>query len=1087
MHRIWLWLIVLWMASSCREVPSALDAGSSADARSEDAAAADGRPANGEPDAGLVDAGVVFDGAPADVWQPDGTPPDAALSDMETADAVQPDVTAPDALPPDAAPPPDATMPDAAPPDAVPPPDPAGCVAEGCADLRCADVPACRSTVCRMPGGCAERGCWTHPVCCADEDLGDAVGLDLVAPTTGRLDGPGRQDGGLDRWAGSCVGVNSQEMTVAWTAPAAGTYVFDVNGPFGDGRMRPRPSIYALGGCAGPELACAQAPDARYLRNPGRLQLALDAGESVLLVLDDVGGWALQPPLAPYAVLSILPLETPLPCVDDCADGCGPACACVEYPIGFAMGLDRARLRLRGASSRAGSCGGAGAEDTLLWTAPADGRYTFAARAVDIEGEAPLDPVLYLMPACDRPEIACAAAVDGRATVSVDMAAGDGVVVVVDSAEPDREGTVALSITGAEEICRGGYDEDGDGAVDCDDPDCAGSPGCACDPIDVGSALGRWFSGPVVAGPHRYTASCGAADSPDVTFAWTAPADGRYTIEDGWHSRTALVDGCGGDELACNGRDRGVAFDAAAGETVIIITDGLGAPNWPDSGRHRFVVHSATELHCADGLDDDGDRARDCDDVDCADDPACAPRCLADGCIDAACADDPLCLAARCRSEGGCADPACAVHPVCCAGLDIGSATGVDVAAGVNAERDPRWGYCGGNFAGQRTIAWTPPANGNWVITTESGDPLDPQAPQLDTVLSLVVRCDQAGFECNADALPGARGSRLHQHTGPSRTLMFIVDGGVPGAEAPFALSITPSAFDWGFTDCADRTGHGPASCESPLCDAHCGCADETLGVAPGPDLWRGQPQADDVQSACGGAGPDHMVQWIAPATGLWRFRVEAEGDAAPVVGVFEYRCAAEEALACASGLPGAAAEAVHPLEAGALVRIAIDADGEPDALSLGIFAEDETAFCGDGRDDDGDGAVDCADADCAADGICACVAVDLGRAVGPAVFRGTNAGRGHRVTPSCGSDAVPDARLAWTAPADGRYRFTADGDLDPVLAVVDADCAAERACAANDALELDLTAGEQVVLVVEGQPGRARSKGVFTVGIEAL
>ena len=90
----------------------------------------------------------------------------------------------------------------------------------------------------------------------------------------------------------------------------------------------------------------------------------------------------------------------------------------------------------------------------------------------------------------------------------------------------------------------------------------------------------------------------------------------------------------------------------------------------------------------------------------------------------------------------------------------------------------------------------------------------------------------------------------------------------------------------------------------------------------------------------------------------------------------------------------------------------------------------------------------------------------------------------------SCADGGGPDYAFAWIAPASGSWNFSLAGSsYDTALAVWSPDCdGGEIAC--NDdgpvdltsVLDLDLEAGETVILVVDGYSG---ATGSFTLTIE--
>jgi hypothetical protein len=179
----------------------------------------------------------------------------------------------------------------------------------------------------------------------------------------------------------------------------------------------------------------------------------------------------------------------------------------------------------------------------------------------------------------------------------------------------------------------------------------------------------------------------------------------------------------------------------------------------------------------------------------------------------------------------------------------------------------------------------------------------------------------------------------------------------------------------------------------------------------------------------------------------------------------------------------------VHPTVMrflGAAIPAAWRLDGRP----LGVAYE---LACGDGADDDRDGARDCDDADCAAAPACACARNDAGSRLGRAVFTGVTTGLANVRAASCGRGASPEVVVRWTAPRAGTYTFDTTGsgrDFDTVLAALRGGCdGAELAC--NDdasgpqsALRVTLAAGEAVGLLVEGKDG---ATGPFQLNVEPV
>ncbi|MBK7827967.1 hypothetical protein [Nannocystis sp.] len=96
----------------------------------------------------------------------------------------------------------------------------------------------------------------------------------------------------------------------------------------------------------------------------------------------------------------------------------------------------------------------------------------------------------------------------------------------------------------------------------------------------------------------------------------------------------------------------------------------------------------------------------------------------------------------------------------------------------------------------------------------------------------------------------------------------------------------------------------------------------------------------------------------------------------------------------------------------------------------------------------------------------------------------------------SCGGENFRDTQMTWTAAADGSYRFTLMADFDPILYVSNNEtdgsfsCSTELACAddagpgAPEVVTLDLTAGQNVRMFVDG---KGEMYGPFELQIEQL
>ncbi len=185
----------------------------------------------------------------------------------------------------------------------------------------------------------------------------------------------------------------------------------------------------------------------------------------------------------------------------DCADpdcAMDPAClsTCPDQDLGRRVGARVASGTTSGAGNHfVPSCvsGSTASDLSFAWRAPSTGTWVF-----DTFGST-YDTVLYVKTSCTGGELPGACDDDTsrglQSQVTVSLRGGTRVVVVVDG-WASSSGPYVLNIhrqLGTEAgHCANGVDDDGDGLIDCADPDCTGDPACGmCLPREVNCTDGR--------------------------------------------------------------------------------------------------------------------------------------------------------------------------------------------------------------------------------------------------------------------------------------------------------------------------------------------------------------------------------------------------------------------------------------------------------------------------------------------------------------------------------------------------------------------------------------------------------------------
>jgi hypothetical protein len=540
------------------------------------------------------------------------------------------------------------------------------------------------------------------------------------------------------------------------------------------------------------------------------------------------------------------------------------------------------------------------------------------------------------------------------------------------------------------ENCGNQQDDDDDGLVDCEDPDCDEDPFCvefcqplptplACDTVVAGTTRGRSDS------ITTYACSGAVLNGGDVALSFVAPADGEVTFTLSYTAAAFLdlfvLEGTCADTTCLGDGDRSVTVSVRAGQTYYVVVDGRSGTVGDFALATDCAGGAVIETACDDGLDEDGDGAADCRDPDCRFHPYCRERTCDDGidedgdgrtdCADPDCAQDRACNA--------CVD----ALPIDCDELQSSTTVG---------RRDRLRGYsCAAwdETGGERVFSFV--ATGNGAVTATLGN---------------VVGGDLDVFVLGQACQPGA--CRAHGEDAATfqavvgQTYFVVVDGAA-GAAGTFDLSLAcdlvpPEVCTGG----VDEDQDGLVDCDDPDCVGRAGCAelvcddgvdDEGDGLVDcaDPDCQSSRhcnPCAQSVELVCGdlvlgtteGSG-DALSRYACAdwdesgGEVTYRFRATqtvdvlvdlSSFDADLDVFVLDGSC--DGASCITAGVQGAAFTAV----AGRDYTVVVDGfEGAAGAYQLSVACAGVTEICGDGRDNDGDGDTDCDDSDCSGNPLC--------------------------------------------------------------------------------------------------------------------
>jgi hypothetical protein len=640
----------------------------------------------------------------------------------------------------------------------------------------------------------------------------------------------------------------------------------------------------------------------------------------------------------------------------DCADG-----ACAMNPACIPTNEDCATARgMALPSSVSGTTVGARNDFSPMCAGSMTGDVVWVFRnptrqtiTIDTEGSAFDTMLLVRRDNCMGPDLAC----------DDDSGTGTNSRIVLTNADPGtyfvvvdgfggNSGAYRLNLRlGSAEVCDNMADDDGDGQIDCLDPDCAAFPDCsACmptAPVETGLCVGGRdedcdgqidcldpdcrldpsCGGCVPTGPENNAAACTDGRDNDCNRLLDCAdpgcrgVPGCACVPTGPENNIAA---CGdGRDNDCDGSiDCGDAECAMAPMCVMCVPTGPentaaactdGRDNDCDRTTDCADTQCATQLvccrptgaentaaACSDGRDNDCDGRNDCADSDCSGVGMCACVVAPEVCTDGADQD--------CDRLIDCADPDCAMNPACVMCVPTGREAD-DVACSDGTDNDcDRLTDCADSECASAFVCCR--ATGAENTDAACADGMDND-------------CDRA-----VDCLdPGCAMTRPCRMVPPNDTCS--------GAQMVAVPSVTTG------------TTVGATNDVQPVISGFPGCA--------------------------GGAGPDVVYTFnITARTPLTIDVASTSGGYDPVVHVRRAPCETGTQLACNDDAVGTDARVAFVADPGTYF-VFVDGFNMTSQgafrLSIGVGLPAEN--CGNGRDDDADMLVDCADTDCSADPRC--------------------------------------------------------------------------------------------------------------------
>jgi hypothetical protein len=542
---------------------------------------------------------------------------------------------------------------------------------------------------------------------------------------------------------------------------------------------------------------------------------------------------------------------------------------------------------------------------------------------------------------------------------------------LVDCADPDCAKDPSCVVKTGDEICDNGKDDNGDGLVDCTDPKCKTFPAClqaACAPdVDFGAIASSGTSVTRTMSTGGATASYATCAPPGGvarvgSFSLPAAADVKLDFTQATGAahvvslfRAGVGQTCDQNPVDC----LRVGDKATATNTYNALSAGnywLVVQSFPGTAGSTTVTlstgRSGTVEVCDNGIDDDGDGAIDCADLDCASAATCN-LCVADVNLGAIIVGGGSKSATVYTTTSG-----NRYHPSC-AGLSAGNDAVVQ-------------------FSIKETVGLT-------LETKQTGD----HVYGLFYVPAAGASCDSHEGGCTD--LGGGRSQVSNWTFFEPGDYLLVFKARAAGLEG--SISVTLTAFanrgveicDNGIdddgdqlVDCADPDCYSLAICTAPMClpDGDLGNIDVGTSTSVHVDLTSATAIYGTECGKGDGRGRAYRVNLLQPMT--LDFFCSQTGDQ-----ILQISSQTGPLDACDAHIIGCTDPAIVPggcyfgipdLQPGIhYILVQAFASGDEGTVDLTLQGESQRTLeiCNNGIDDDGDGAIDCNDRKCATDPNC--------------------------------------------------------------------------------------------------------------------